>query len=251
MKILSFDIGIKHFAWCLLSYEDPLDTPFQWPQVHILDWQVVNLYDFGPVTLPSLEEVPKPKGRKRKVPTPSPVEAHTQHLVWTLEAQYPHWLSGGTLDYVVIENQNPKAPMNWACQAALLTYLWSHPLSTKVLGVSATLKYKVVLPDGKTIDDWVRLTAKRPLALDQKISQKRRKKGVHPACSSVIALGIQHSEHVDWWTQARHMYLLKAEQDKFDDLADTLFQAAAFIQKEQSTRQCPTNKVPKRASQKP
>ena len=193
MLYVSFDIGIKNLALCILKCEND--------SIEIIDWRVITLVEKKKDIngLNSISEI---------------LFYELDNIIGSLEE-----LKYDKIDYVLIENQpsNLNGIMK-SIQLLIFSYfsLYKHwdKLSINVLLINASLKlqYHTYKPDEYIIDS--NKTKKQ-----QKADKYRKNKND----------GIEITKHYIKDNELLNNYFLKHK--KKDDLADTLLQTVSYIKK--------------------
>tara|TARA_B110001450_G_scaffold227250_1_gene226518 strand:- start:8401 stop:9036 length:636 start_codon:yes stop_codon:yes gene_type:complete len=193
MLYVSFDIGIKNLALCILKCEND--------SIEIIDWRVITLVEKKKDIngLNSISEI---------------LFYELDNIIGSLEE-----LKYDKIDYVLIENQpsNLNGIMK-SIQLLIFSYfsLYKHwdKLSINVLLINASLKlqYHTYKPDEYIIDS--NKTKKQ-----QKADKYRKNKND----------GIEITKHYIKDNELLNNYFTKHK--KKDDLADTLLQTVSYIKK--------------------
>ena len=196
MLYISFDIGIKNLALCILKCENGI--------IKIIDWRVITLVEKKKDIngLNSITEI---------------LFYELDNIIGSLEE-----LKYDKIDYVLIENQpsNLNGIMK-SIQLLIFSYfsLYKHwdKLNTNVLLINASLKlqYHTFKPIEYKID--LNKTKKQ-----QKSDKYRKNKSD----------GIEITKHYIKENEILNNYFMKHK--KKDDLADTLLQTVSYIKKNNS-----------------
>jgi len=213
VRLLSFDVGLKHLAYAQVFVSEEQDEPGQRKQT-LERWGVIDVFaDAGASAAASLQDETK-KPKKKKPPAP---EALTTALVEALDRHFYDDPSR-RYDHVLIENQpSQKNPAMKAVQVAIHTYFATLRLYADCVG-------KVVL-----------VSARRKLEGDDEHQQQHQQQPRGPPKSAGAAYRERKARSVQLcrallqgeMNDAAALSQLDGAKKK-DDLCDALLQASWF-----------------------
>jgi hypothetical protein len=214
ISILSFDVGIRHLAYCLLTNvntsKDEAATNKKYG--HIEAWDMIDL---GKV---------------------SSVEECAKKLSAELTSRFAS-MSMPPIDYVIIERQpRARSIMMVAIQMYLCMYFSSPERANRVCFSSASRKLAMELVDFPRGKCMIEEEIPAPVAEGSSLTRKKKAAKTPTAAAAKYALNKSYAidatrTYLEFMEDFGNMSLLEAYKKK-DDLADAFLQAVAFIENE-------------------
>lgn len=126
MKILSFDVGTRNLAYCLIEIHQPNTTQSQTQQIKILQWERIDIFKQNGIDIDKASQYPVNQLYKL-------VHASLMMRLWI-------W-TNREIDIILIEQQRPNTP-NIIIESMLTMWFHSY-LAKPIVPVSPTLKLKL------------------------------------------------------------------------------------------------------------
>lgn len=222
LRILSFDVGTRNLAYCLIRYENPpaklkkdaVNTT-KWQNLHVEAWECVDIFEETGCEAKNSKKV----SIDRCLTMLNEVLHSRQHLL------------DKPIDYILVEKQMRKAPRNLMVSVGLLCYYQHYWLfaprknpAPKITYVSSAGKLKI-----NTSEDVFAFDAQHPPVFhhrnDTSLTASQNKTKRKNKAIELCRLLVNRMPHWKVWAPK-----VQKGGPKKDDLADCLLQVIHFLQ---------------------